>query len=134
PGLGGVGRGQQLPPAVRQRLENATPEQREQLMQRLQQQAKRGLNENYARELMELHTLGVDGGYTQKDVQEVARALTGWTFNRQSGEFVFNPNIHDAGEKLILGQKFPAGHGEDEGERVLDLLAKQPATARFVTT
>ena len=93
PGLGGFGggRGQQLPPAVRARLQNATPEERQQIMQRLQQQAKRGLNENYARELMELHTLGVDGGYTQKDVQEVARALTGWTFNRQTGEFVFNP-------------------------------------------
>jgi len=96
--------------------------------------ARRGLNENYARELMELHTLGVDGGYTQKDVQEVARALTGWTFNRQTGEFVFNPNIHDAGEKTILGQKFPAGHGEDEGERVLDMLARAPATAHFITT
>ena len=86
-------------------------------MQQLQQRAQRGLNENYARELMELHTLGVDGGYTQKDVQEVARALTGWTFNRQSGEFLFNPSIHDAGEKVILGQKFPAGRGEEEGER-----------------
>jgi uncharacterized protein (DUF1800 family) len=103
-------------------------------MQQLQQRARRGLNENYARELMELHTLGVDGGYTQKDVQEVARALTGWTFQRQNGEFFFNPNIHDAGEKVILGQKFPAGHGEDEGERVLDIVARHPSTARFITT
>ncbi len=95
---------------------------------------KRGLNENYARELMELHTLGVDGGYTQKDVQEVARALTGWTFNRQTGEFVFNPTIHDAGEKTILGHKFPAGRGQEEGEEVLDLLAHAPATAQFITT
>src|SRR4029078_5433910 len=79
------------------------------------------INENYARELMELHTLGVDGGYTQKDVQEVARALTGWMFNRQTGEFVFNPAIHDAGEKMILGHKFPAGRGQEEGEEVLDL-------------
>ena len=134
PGLGGVGRGQQLPPAARQRLENATPAEREQLMQRLQQQAKRGLNENYARELMELHTLGVDGGYTQKDVQEVARALTGWTFNRQSGEFLFNPAIHDAGEKTILGKKFAAGRGVQEGEEVLDMVARAPATARFITT
>jgi uncharacterized protein (DUF1800 family) len=132
--FGGLGGGQQLPPAVRERLQNATPEERQQIMQRLQQQAKRGLNENYARELMELHTLGVDGGYTQKDVQEVARALTGWTFNRQTGEFVFNPSIHDAGEKTILGHKFPAGHGEEEGEQVLDLLARAPATAHFVTT
>jgi hypothetical protein len=83
---------------------------------------------------MELHTLGVDGGYTQKDVQEVARALTGWGFNRQTGEFVFNPNAHDAGEKSILGQRFPAGHGEDEGERVLDIVARHPSTATFITT
>jgi uncharacterized protein (DUF1800 family) len=130
PALGG---GQQLPPAIRDRIQNATPQQREQLMKRVQQQAKRGLNENYARELMELHTLGVDGGYSQKDVQEVARALTGWTFNRQSGDFVFNPAIHDAGEKVILGHKFAAGHGEEEGEQVLDLIAREPATAHFVT-
>ncbi|MEP6493887.1 MAG: DUF1800 domain-containing protein [bacterium] len=133
-GIGGVGGGQQLPPAARERLQNATPAEREQMMQRLQQQAKRGLNENYARELMELHTLGVDGGYTQKDVQEVARALTGWTYNRQTGDFVFNPAIHDAGAKLILGHTFPAGHGEEEGEQVLDLVARAPQTAHFVTT
>jgi uncharacterized protein (DUF1800 family) len=140
PGVRALGRGrglfpgQQLPPAVRQRLQNATPEERQQIMQRLQNQPKRGLNENYARELMELHTLGVDGGYTQKDVQEVARALTGWTFNRQSGDFVFNPLIHDAGEKTILGHKFPAGRGVEEGEEVLDLVARAPQTAHFVTT
>jgi uncharacterized protein (DUF1800 family) len=133
-GRGAIGAGQQLPPAVRQRLQNATPEERQRILQQLQQRARRGLNENYARELMELHTLGVDGGYSQKDVQEVARALTGWTFNRQTGQFVFNPAIHDAGEKLILGQKFPAGHGEDEGERVLDMLARHPSTARFIAT
>ncbi len=132
-GIGGIGAGRQLPPALRERYENATPEERQKLLQQFQQRAKRGLNENYARELMELHTLGVDGGYTQKDVQEVARALTGWTFNRQTGEFQFNPNIHDAGEKVILGNKFPAGHGEDEGERVLDILASSPATAHFIT-
>jgi uncharacterized protein (DUF1800 family) len=130
----GDGRGRQIPPALRERYQNATPEEREQMLNRLKQQAKRGLNENYARELMELHTLGVDGGYTQKDVQEVARALTGWTFNRQTGEFQFNPNIHDAGAKVILGHKFPAGRGQEEGEEVLDLLARAPATARFVTT
>jgi uncharacterized protein (DUF1800 family) len=133
PALGG-GRGQQIPPALRERYEKATPEEREQMLNRLKQQAKRGLNENYARELMELHTLGVDGGYTQKDVQEVARALTGWTFNRQTGEFQFNPAIHDAGAKVILGHKFPAGRGEEEGEEVLDLVARAPATARFITT
>jgi uncharacterized protein (DUF1800 family) len=133
-GLGGFGAGQQLPPAIRERLANATPEERQQLMERLAKQPKRGLNENYARELMELHTLGVDGGYTQKDVQEVARALTGWTFNRQTGEFLFNPLIHDAGEKMILGHKFPAGRGIDEGEEVLDIVAHAPQTAHFVTT
>jgi uncharacterized protein (DUF1800 family) len=112
----------------------AVAARRPQLAQKITQQAKRGLNENYARELMELHTLGVDGGYSQKDVQEVARALTGWTFNRQTGEFQFNPNIHDAGEKTILGHKFASGRGEEEGEQVLDLLARAPATARFITT
>ena len=66
---------------------------------------------------MELHTLGVDGGYTQQDVIEVARALTGWTMNpRQGGEFVFRPQIHDAGEKIVLGHRFPAGRG-DRGRR-----------------
>jgi uncharacterized protein (DUF1800 family) len=134
-GLGGFGGGiGRLPPAARERLLNATPEERQRILQQAQQRGRRGLNENYARELMELHTLGVDGGYTQKDVQEVARALTGWTFNRQSGEFQFNPVIHDAGEKTILGQKFPAGRGEDEGERVLDMVARHPSTAHFIVT
>jgi uncharacterized protein (DUF1800 family) len=94
----------------------------------------RGLNENYGRELMELHTLGVDGGYTQKDVVDVARALTGWTIDRpqQAGGFIFRPEMHDKGEKTILGQRFPAGHGQDEGERVLDMLASHPSTARHI--
>ena len=95
-----------------------------------------GINENYARELMELHTLGVDGGYTQKDVQEIARCFTGWTIYRpnESGLFMFNPAMHDAGEKTVLGQKIPAGGGLSDGERVLDILAKQPATAHFIAT
>ncbi|MBV9242059.1 MAG: DUF1800 domain-containing protein [Acidobacteria bacterium] len=95
-----------------------------------------GINENYARELMELHTLGVDGGYSQKDVQEVARCFTGWTIRKpnEEGTFVFNPNAHDSGEKIVLGQRIPAGGGIADGERVLDILAKSPATARFVTT
>ena len=97
-------------------------------------QRRRGLNENYARELMELHTLGVDGGYTQHDVVEVARALTGWTLSRgaNGGTFLFRPEAHDAGAKTILGQRFQPGRGEDEGDAVLDLLAKHPATARFI--
>ncbi len=97
----------------------------------------RGINENYARELMELHTLGVDGGYTQQDVMEVARALTGWTLSRgagQGGSFVFRPDVHDAGAKRILGQTFPAGRGQDDGERVLDLLAAHASTAHFIAT
>ena len=96
-------------------------------------QRARGLNENYARELLELHTLGVDGGYTQRDVIEVARALTGWTMNpRQDAQFVFRPEIHDADEKVVLGRRLPAGRGIEDGEQVLDILARHPATARFV--
>jgi len=118
--------------------------------------AERGLNENYARELMELHTLGVDGGYTQQDVIEVARAFTGWTVVpagparerleqrlaradragglgfHEEGEFLFRADVHDAGAKTILGHRFPAGRGIEDGEQVLDLLAAQPATARHL--
>jgi uncharacterized protein (DUF1800 family) len=94
----------------------------------------RGLNENYARELMELHTLGVEGGYTQKDVIELARILTGWTIDRPQlgGSFVFRPQSHDAGEKVLLGTKFPSGKGLEEGERALDLLASHPSTAKHI--
>jgi uncharacterized protein (DUF1800 family) len=94
-----------------------------------------GLNENYGRELLELHTLGVDGGYTQKDVTEVARCFTGWTIRqpRQAGEFEFNARMHDDGEKLVLGTRIPAGGGIDDGFTVLHLLAHHPATARFVS-
>ena len=95
-----------------------------------------GINENYARELMELHTLGVGGGYTQKDVQEVARCFTGWGIRKpnEEGLFVYNPNNHDNGEKTVLGVKIPAGGGISDGERVLDILAKNPATAKFIAT
>ena len=94
------------------------------------------INENYARELMELHTLGVDGGYTQKDVTEVARAFTGWTIDRprDAARFVFRPLVHDRGEKTILGLRISAGGGQDDGERVLSLLLHHPATARFIAT
>jgi len=96
----------------------------------------RGLNENYARELMELHTLGVDGGYTQKDIVEVARCFTGWTISQpnRGGEFIFNERVHDKGEKTVLGVKIPAGGGRDDAEKVLDILARHPSTARFVST
>lgn len=91
-----------------------------------------GLNENYARELMELHTLGVDGGYTQQDVTEVARCFTGWSVDAQSGSFVFRAGAHDQGPKTVLGQSIPAGGGQQDGERVLDILANHPATAQFI--
>jgi uncharacterized protein (DUF1800 family) len=93
-----------------------------------------GLNENYARELMELHTLGVDGGYTQRDVTEVARAFTGWTIDRprDDARFVFLPRRHDSGSKVVLGTRIAAGGGQADGEQVLDLLARHPATARFI--
>lgn len=88
-------------------------------------------NENYARELMELHTLGVDGGYTEQDVKEVARAFTGWSVDWGRG-FGFYEWDHDFGAKQILGAAFPAGRGIEEGEQVLDLLANHPSTRRFV--
>ena len=117
---------------------------------------KKGLNENYARELMELHTLGVDGGYTQKDVTEVARAFTGWTvyplnpkkgnglINRlekngdkvgfvRQGDFLFRADTHDATEKTILGKTFSAGRSMDEGEEILQTLSQNPATAKFIS-
>lgn len=92
----------------------------------------RGLNENYARELMELHTLGVDAGYSQNDVHELARILTGWRVDLQSGEgFVFVPRLHDNGDKVLLGRTFKAD-GMREGEDAIRLLARQPATARRI--
>ena len=95
--------------------------------------APKGLNENYGRELMELHTLGVDGGYTQKDVTEVARAFTGWTIEtpRLGGSFRFEPRLHDEGPKVVLGRTVHAG-GQNDGEQVLDILAKHPSTAHFI--
>jgi uncharacterized protein (DUF1800 family) len=96
----------------------------------------RGLNENYARELMELHTLGVDGGYTQQDIVEVARCFTGWTISQpnRGGEFIYNDRVHDKGEKTVLGVTIPAGGGKDDAGKVLDILARHPSTARFIST
>lgn len=117
-----------------------------------QTQQRRGINENYARELMELHTLGVDGGYTQKDVQEVARCFTGWTIfqprgggaaavalmgrdaRESAGKFIFRPFVHDNGEKIVLGHKIPAGGGIKDGLMVLDIVAHHPSTAKFIAT
>ncbi|MBC8030097.1 MAG: DUF1800 domain-containing protein [Pyrinomonadaceae bacterium] len=145
--------GQGMPRRVGRRAQRAagTPELPANLQGR-----RRGINENYARELMELHTLGVDGGYTQKDVQEVARCFTGWTIlaprggaavaqgmgngqraerlRESAGKFFFNPRVHDDGEKTVLGQKIPAGGGFKDGLMVLDILAHHPATAKFVAT
>jgi len=92
-----------------------------------------GINENYAREIMELHTLGVDGGYTQKDVTEVARCFTGWSIKRGTGEFVFRQMMHDNGPKFVLGHQIPAGGGMRDGEMVLDILASHPATAHHIS-
>ncbi len=94
-----------------------------------------GLNENYGRELMELHTLGVNGGYTQKDVTEVARVLTGWTLKqpRQGGGFTFEERMHEPGDKDVLGHRIKSG-GEKEGRQVLHILARHPSTARFIST
>jgi uncharacterized protein (DUF1800 family) len=102
-----------------------------------QQQKKndRGLNENYGRELMELHTLGVDGGYTQKDVTEVARCFTGWTIDkpRLYADFKFDEKLHDPDRKIVLGKKIHAG-GMKDGEQVIDLLVHHPSTAKFIST
>jgi uncharacterized protein (DUF1800 family) len=93
-----------------------------------------GLNENYARELMELHTLGVNGGYTQADVTQVARVLTGWTVDRPQfgGDFIFAPQRHEPGTKTVLGAKIKE-NGEMEGEELLHMLAMRPATAQFLS-
>jgi uncharacterized protein (DUF1800 family) len=93
-----------------------------------------GLNENYGREIMELHTLGVKGGYTQADVIAVARCFTGWTVRTpEDPEFVFASFMHDFGEKTVLGHKIPAGGGEEDGLKVIDILAHHPSTARFIS-
>ena len=99
-----------------------------------QQQRRAGLNENYGRELMELHTLGVDGGYTQKDVTEAAKVFTGWTIKnpRLGGEFAFNERFHEPGSKFVLGHEIK-DRGEDEGMQLLDILAHSPATAHFIS-
>ena len=96
-------------------------------------QMRRGINENYARELLELHTLGVDGGYTQEDVVNVARAFTGWTMRpREEAAFLFVPALHDRGPKTVLGHTIEAGGGIEDGRRVLDLLATHPSTAHHI--
>jgi uncharacterized protein (DUF1800 family) len=137
---------------ARARGVQAGPPGREMDQQPLQQRMRRGINENYARELMELHTLGVDGGYTQKDVQEVARCFTGWTIfaprgggaavsallgeaaRKDAGKFFFNARMHDDREKVVLGQKISSGGGFKDGLKVLEILARHPSTARYIST
>ncbi|HKQ76051.1 MAG TPA: DUF1800 domain-containing protein [Blastocatellia bacterium] len=132
--LGGFGRGNFGDRAKRQMApgeEQRTLTQNGKVVKR-----SRGLNENYAREIMELHTLGVDGGYTQKDVQEVARCFTGWTIQnpRAGGEFYFNHMMHDDGEKTVLGKKISSGGGIKDGYTVIHILATHPSTAKFIST
>jgi hypothetical protein len=127
----GRGRGQAI---VNRRMRQMDSAQRE-MLEQLQRRRPRGLNENYARELLELHTLGVDGGYTQQDVIEVARALTGWSVNQARGGagFVFRGPAHDAGPKVMLGHRLRAGRGMEDGEEVLDIVSRHPSTAMFIS-
>ncbi len=120
--LGGMGRSHPPRPAPNGQGQN-------------KQKKERGLNENYGRELMELHTLGVDGGYTQKDVTEVARCFTGWTIGepRRDPQFKFEDRLHDRDAKYVLGKKIHAG-GIKDAEEVIELLARHPSTAKFIST
>jgi len=149
--------------AMAQRMRRMPPGARPQVTQRMEDEQRRrpGLNENYARELLELHTLGVDGGYTQADVIDVARILTGWTFGEQRSRmqmrqaqasyedgrlvlpdidyeeayrFRFRSEVHDAGEKTIMGHVFEAGGGHEEGVELIRMLAHHPSTARHIAT
>ncbi|OYT71754.1 MAG: hypothetical protein CFK52_07085 [Chloracidobacterium sp. CP2_5A] len=164
-GLGGPGRGRfgrggvfnrqdgRSPfPAPRPAPSETSPEQPARPNPGAAQRRPLGINENYARELLELHTLGADGGYTQKDVQEVARCFTGWSIHQPFGDqrrnrfgrfdapdlppgsFIFRDWAHDQGEKVVLGVKIPAGGGKRDGEMVLTLLAQHPSTAKFIAT
>jgi len=119
------------PPIPPRAVRGLTAEQRDMVAQRMP----RGLNENYARELLELHTLGVDGGYTQDDIVNVARILTGWGIERpgQGAAFAFREWAHDRGEKVVLGERFPPGQGMDEGIRLLRMLARHPATMHHLS-
>jgi len=145
--------------ANRSQLLNDSTTQKNQALKKVQQIKNiKGLNENYAREVMELHTLGVDGGYTQSDVTQAARILTGWTVYPmdensalrktldkmgedtfkargflRDGDFLFAANRHDSNEKIVLGEKFPAGGGYEEGVKLLKMLANHPATAQFIS-
>ena len=141
---------------IAERRDRVVDEMDTTLKARIKKPKMQGLNENYAREIMELHTLGVDGGYTQADVTQAARVLTGWTVNPAvaynlkakrnpddqrmkklgfvvDGDFLFAANKHDKGEKKVLGVKFPAGGGYEEGEKLIHMLASNPSTAKFIS-
>ena len=135
PTLAGIGRGEAGGVLRRGRFGGIMmPMPRRPQQQQQQKQQRQGLNENYGRELLELHTLGVDGGYTQQDVINVARAFTGWTIRppAQGGGFIFRPQVHDAGAKVVLGHKLAAGRGIEDGEDVLDIVSRSPSTAHFI--
>jgi uncharacterized protein (DUF1800 family) len=110
------------------------PQVNQDRINKAKQRMPKGLNENYARELMELHTLGVDGGYTQRDVTEVAKVFTGWTIKepRRGGGYNFDERRHQPGPKFVLGKNIK-DNGEKEGVQVLEMLAKHPATAHFIS-
>jgi hypothetical protein len=118
----------------RGRFARPLTQQQQDRLKKAAQKSPKGLNENYAREVMELHTLGVNGGYTQKDVTELAKILTGWAIEQpqRGGEFRFNERLHEPGTKYFLGRKFKED-GEKEGEKALEMLASSPATAKFVS-
>jgi len=111
------------------------PQEQQTRMQQIRARMDRGLNENYGREVMELHTVGVDAGYTQQDVIEMAKCLTGWTIRqpRQEPEFDFKPEFHSPGKKVVMGRTFDYG-GMKDGEEALKMLANDPHTARFIST
>ena len=123
--------GQATPMAMMEKVADQTPPAAP--AGKVKKKKQGGINENYAREVMELHTLGVDGGYTQNDVQEVARCFTGWGVDRKTGEFAFHADLHDNGAKVVLGRAIPAGGGMQDGETVLDLLASNPASAHHIS-
>jgi uncharacterized protein (DUF1800 family) len=133
-GQGGYGNGKGKGNFNRRRGFGGGQNQARRPQQQQQQQQRRGLNENYAREIMELHTLGVDGGYTQKDVTELAKILTGWTIRepQRGGDFEYNEHMHEPGSKSFLGQTIKEG-GQGEAERAIAMLAKHPSTAKFIS-
>ena len=134
--LQGRGRAANIARLKRLEASGMLNDQQKQRLQQLMAQIPQGLNENYGRELLELHTLGVDGGYTQQDVINVARAFTGWSIDppAQGGGFVFRADVHDADDKIVLGHKLAGGRGMEDAEDVLTILSRSPATAKFIAT